>query len=57
MVMMDGTPIAGLERYNVKSVVINDVVPVAGGAAVKEAVVTIEGPDGTLSLRSYRGAE
>jgi len=57
MVMMDGTPIAGLERYNIKSVTISDVVPVSGAAVLKQVVVTIDSPQGELTLRSYRGGD
>lgn len=57
MVMIDGTPIPGLERYNIRSVSINDMVPVAGAATVKQVVVTITSPQGDLTLRSYRGGD
>jgi MSHA pilin protein MshD len=57
MVMMDGTPIAGLERYNIKSVTISDVAPVSGAAVLKQVVVTIDSPQGELTLRSYRGGD
>jgi MSHA pilin protein MshD len=57
MVMIDGTPIAGLERYNIKSVTISDLEPVSGGAVLKQVVVTIDSPQGELTLRSYRGGD
>jgi MSHA pilin protein MshD len=57
MVMIDGTPIAGLERYNIKSVTISDVEPVSGAAVLKQVVVTIDSPQGELTLRSYRGGD
>jgi MSHA pilin protein MshD len=57
MVKIDGTPIAGLERYNIKSVTISDLEPVSGGAVLKQVVVTIDSPQGELTLRSYRGGD
>lgn len=57
MVMIDGTPIAGLERYNIKSVTISDLEPVSGAAVLKQVVVTIDSPQGELTLRSYRGGD
>lgn len=57
MVMMDGTPIQGLESYNVKGVTLRSVVPVSGAATLQEVVVTISSPQGDLSLRSYRGGD
>ena len=57
MVMIDGTPIPGLERYNIKSVAINDIMPVAGAATLKQVVVTVASPQGELTLRSYRGGD
>ena len=57
MVKIDGTPIAGLERYNIKSVTISDVEPVSGAAVLKQVVVTIDSPHGELTLRSYRGGD
>jgi MSHA pilin protein MshD len=57
MVMMDGSPMQGLERYNIMSVTINDIEPVAGAATLKQVVVTVSGPQGELTLRSLRGGD
>lgn len=55
MVAMDGTPLPGLARYNVAQVGVSTVQPVAGGASLLHITVTIQGPDGDMSISSYRG--